>query len=158
MTTEQLVQIIKETPDQVTEVLSELSPHIREAAIVSLAASQDSEKAKAAVSVGLTLSINLATSPVSWKLEGAVSVRHKVAGEDQVADPTPELAPVSNIAINLPVDPETSRAALFARAMELAPESLARLVRGLKLVGWYQAAIEGAARVRAESDAEGGEA
>lgn len=93
MTTEQLEQIIKEAPDQVTEVLSELSPHIREAAIVSLAASQDSEKAKAAVSVGLTLSINLATSPVSWKLEGAVSVRHKVAGEDQVADPTPELAP-----------------------------------------------------------------
>jgi hypothetical protein len=58
------------------------------------------------------------------------------------------------MAINLPVDPETARAALFARAMELAPESLARLVRGLKLVGWYQAAIEGAARVRAESDAE----
>lgn len=64
------------------------------------------------------------------------------------------LAPVSNMAINLPVNPETSRAALFARAMELAPESLARLVRGLKLVGWYQAAIEGAARLRAESDVE----
>ncbi len=64
------------------------------------------------------------------------------------------LEPVSNMAINLPGDPETARSALFARAMELAPESLARLVRGLKLVGWYQAAIEGAARVRAESDVE----
>ena len=58
MTTQQLEQIIKETPDQVTEVLSELSPHIREAAIVALASSQDNDKAKAAVSVGLTLSIN----------------------------------------------------------------------------------------------------
>lgn len=64
------------------------------------------------------------------------------------------LEPVSNMAINLPGDPETARSALFARAMELAPDSLARLVRGLKLVGWYQSAIEGAARLRAESDVE----
>ena len=63
------------------------------------------------------------------------------------------LAPVSNMAINL-VDPKTSGAThCLQRAMELAPESLARLVRGLKLVGWYQAAIE-AQPGAAESDVE----
>lgn len=49
---------------------------------------------------------------------------------------------------------ETTRAALFARAMECDADILARLMKGLKLLGWYAAAIEGAAKKRAADDAD----
>jgi len=64
------------------------------------------------------------------------------------------LEPIETMALTLPTDPETARAALFARAMELPAASLAGLHRGLRLVGWYTAAIEGAARLRAVDDVE----
>lgn len=64
------------------------------------------------------------------------------------------LAPVMTITTNLPADKEMARAALFARAMELPADTLAGLMKGLRLVGWYQAAIEGAAKLRAKDDAE----
>jgi len=64
------------------------------------------------------------------------------------------LAPIEETAMTLPADPETARAALFARAMELPAEALAGRVRGLKLVGWYATAIEGAAKLRAADDIE----
>ena len=60
------------------------------------------------------------------------------------------LEPVEHMALTLPADDATARAALFARAMEMTPQRLAALYRGLKLVGWYQAAIEGAMRKRVE--------
>ena len=60
------------------------------------------------------------------------------------------LAPVEHMALTLPADDATARAALFARAMEMTPQTLTALYRGLKLVGWYQAAIEGAMRKRVE--------
>jgi hypothetical protein len=62
--------------------------------------------------------------------------------------------PVESMALTLPADDETARAALFARAMEMPAEKLAGLHRGLKLVGWYVAAVEGAARLRAADDVE----
>ena len=64
------------------------------------------------------------------------------------------LAPVEEVALTLPGDPETARAALFARAMDLPAKALAGAVRGLKLIGWYAAAIEGAAKLRAADDVE----
>jgi hypothetical protein len=60
------------------------------------------------------------------------------------------LEPVEHMALTLPADDATARAALFARAMEMTPQRLTALYRGLKLVGWYQAAIEGAMRKRVE--------
>lgn len=60
------------------------------------------------------------------------------------------LEPVEHMALTLPADDATARAALFARAMEMTPHTLTALYRGLKLVGWYQAAIEGAMRKRVE--------
>lgn len=60
------------------------------------------------------------------------------------------LEPVEHMALTLPADDATARAALFARAMEMTPQRLAALYRGLKLVSWYQAAIEGAMRKRVE--------
>ena len=60
------------------------------------------------------------------------------------------LEPVEHMALTLPADDATARAALFARAMEMTPQTLTALYRGLKLVGWYQAAIEGAMRKRVE--------
>ncbi len=64
------------------------------------------------------------------------------------------LGPVEVMAQNLPAVDETARKALFARAMELPADQLAGLVKGLKMVGWYAAAIEGAARQRAAEDPE----
>jgi len=65
------------------------------------------------------------------------------------------LEPVTRMATPaLPADEKTARKALFARAMELPADSLAALVRGLKLVSWYADAIEGAAKTRADNDAE----
>jgi hypothetical protein len=62
--------------------------------------------------------------------------------------------PIETVALSLPADDETARAALFARAMEMSAERLAGLRRGLKIVGWYVSAVEGAARLRAEKDVE----
>lgn len=64
------------------------------------------------------------------------------------------LGPVEVMTQNLPAVPETARAALFARAMELPSDQLAGLVKGLRMVGWYANAIEGAAKLRAADDAE----
>ena len=52
------------------------------------------------------------------------------------------------------MDNETQRKAMFARAMELPSERLAASLRGLGMVKRFIAAIEGAARDRAENDAE----
>ena len=60
------------------------------------------------------------------------------------------LEPVEHMALTLPADDATARAALFARAMEMTPQRLTALYRGLKLVGWYAGAIEGAMRKRVE--------
>lgn len=49
-------------------------------------------------------------------------------------------------------DDETQRKALFVRAMELPAEKLAASMRGLAMVKKFVAAIEGAARARAEDD------
>jgi hypothetical protein len=56
------------------------------------------------------------------------------------------LAPVemTDISGSLPSEPKNARAALFARAMDLPSERLARLYRGRRLVEWYLAAIEAA--------------
>jgi hypothetical protein len=62
------------------------------------------------------------------------------------------LAPVERLTISLPADDKVARQALFARAMELPADGLARLMRGLRLVSWYTDAIEGAAKVRAKDD------
>jgi len=91
MTREQLDQIIKEAPQAFAELLSDLQPKIIEAAKATLEETQDSESAKAVVKVGLSLAIDLCTSPVSWHVEASVGVRHKVKSDEHVADTTPEL-------------------------------------------------------------------
>lgn len=63
-------------------------------------------------------------------------------------------SPVEAMTRVLPQDDKTARAALFARAMELDADTLAGLYKHLRLVGWWSAAIEGAAKKRAESDVE----
>ena len=63
-------------------------------------------------------------------------------------------SPVEAMTRFLPTDDKTARAALFARAMELDADTLAGFVKHLRLVGWWSAAIEGAAKKRAESDVE----
>lgn len=63
-------------------------------------------------------------------------------------------APIVTMTQSLPANPETARAALFARAIELPADTLAGLVKGLKMVGWYESAIKGAAMARAADDAE----
>jgi len=63
-------------------------------------------------------------------------------------------SPVEAMTRVLPQDGKTARAALFARAMELDADTLAGFVKHLRLVGWWSAAIEGAAKKRAESDVE----
>jgi len=63
-------------------------------------------------------------------------------------------SPVEAMSRVLPQDDKTARAALFARAMELDADTLAGFVKHLRLVGWWSAAIEGAAKKRAESDVE----
>ena len=52
------------------------------------------------------------------------------------------------------MDNETQRKAMFARAMELPAERLAASLRGLGMVKRFIAAVEGAARDRAENDVE----
>lgn len=63
-------------------------------------------------------------------------------------------SPVEAMTRVLPQDGKTARAALFARAMGLDADTLAGFVKHLRLVGWWCAAIEGAAKRRAESDVE----
>lgn len=63
-------------------------------------------------------------------------------------------SPVEAMTRVLHQDDKTARAALFARAMELDADTLAGFVKHLRLVGWWSAAIEGAAKKRAESDVE----
>ena len=60
------------------------------------------------------------------------------------------LEPVEHMALTLPADDATARAALFARAMEMPYQRLVGLYERLNLVRWYQAAIEGAMRKRVE--------
>jgi hypothetical protein len=62
------------------------------------------------------------------------------------------LAPVERLTMSLPADDKVARQALFARAMELPADGLARLMRGLRLVAWYSDAIEGASKARAKDD------
>ena len=62
--------------------------------------------------------------------------------------------PVEAMTRFLPTDDKTARAALFARAMELDADTLAGFVKHLRLVGWWSAAIEGAAKKRAADDIE----
>lgn len=64
------------------------------------------------------------------------------------------LAPIDRMTMQLPADDKTARAALFARAMECDADTLAGLYKGLRLVGWWVAAIEGAAKTRAKDDVE----
>jgi len=52
------------------------------------------------------------------------------------------------------MDDETQRKAMFARSMEMPAERLAATMRGLGMVKRFIAAIDGAARMRAESDLE----
>lgn len=91
MTREQLDKIIKEAPDEFCELLNDLAPKIVEAAKAVLEESQDSESGKAVVKVGLSLSIDLCTSPVCWAAEASVGVRHKIKGATHEADTAPEL-------------------------------------------------------------------
>lgn len=64
------------------------------------------------------------------------------------------IQPVERMTVNLnATDKERTKAALFARAMDLPAAELVELYEGLKLVGWYQAAIEGAMRKRVEDGA-----
>lgn len=50
----------------------------------------------------------------------------------------------------LPVEPKEAVSALTARALNLPGEELARLLAGRRLLNWYLAALEGAARIRLE--------
>jgi hypothetical protein len=91
MTHEHLDKIIEESPEAFASLLGDLAPKIIEAAKATLEESQDSESGKAVVKVGLSLAIDLCTSPVSWHVEASVGVRHKVKSEEHVADTSPEL-------------------------------------------------------------------
>lgn len=64
------------------------------------------------------------------------------------------LEPVERMTISLPADDKVARQALFARAMDLPADALARYMRGLRMVAWYSDAIEGAAKTRAKDDVE----
>lgn len=91
MTHEHLDKIIEESPEAFASLLGDLAPKIIEAAKATLEESQDSESGKAVVKVGLSLAIDLCTAPVSWHVEASVGVRHKIKGENRVADTSPEL-------------------------------------------------------------------
>ncbi len=93
MITAELDKIIEEAPAKIQELLGELAPDILQSAGAVLAESQDSETGKATLNVAMSLKINLACSPVAWNVEAAVTVRHKVASESEVADTSPELEP-----------------------------------------------------------------
>jgi hypothetical protein len=59
------------------------------------------------------------------------------------------LEPVVELAAPLPSG--EAKATLFQRALELTPDKLAELYRGLKLVSWYKDAVETAMRQRVEA-------
>jgi hypothetical protein len=65
------------------------------------------------------------------------------------------LEPVERLSMGVQsMDSKDAQAMLFVGAMGCDAATLARHVKGLKLLGWYAAAIEGAAKKRAETDPE----
>lgn len=87
----ELDRIISEAPDKILDLLEDLRDNIMHAAAATLEETQDSETGKATLNIGLSLKINLHCNPVSWTVEAAVAVRHKVKSEAEVADTSPEL-------------------------------------------------------------------
>lgn len=94
MTSLQLDQLIADAPEQLSTVLGELHPHIREACAAVLEETQETE-AKAKVNVALKITIDLSMAPPSWVMTGAVGITRKVTSEaHELDDPKqPELAP-----------------------------------------------------------------
>ena len=90
MTPEQLDQIISESSDDIKERLGELAPKIREAAAAKLEETQGSEKA-AVLNVAISLKIDLACSPPTWKAVAKVGATYTSEGEEHVTDEGPTL-------------------------------------------------------------------
>lgn len=91
MTTEQLDNILGDAAAEFPVIVGDLSTHIREAAAAVLEESQDDEKAKATLTVGISLKIDLTKSPPTWWMESAVGVRRKVKGDVHTSEATPHL-------------------------------------------------------------------
>jgi hypothetical protein len=84
--------IVEESPEVFAQVLGDLRDATLEACSQVLADTQEQEGGgKPKVRLRIAVVINLASSPPSWHLEGAVSVQHKVVSDVAVCDTHPKL-------------------------------------------------------------------
>jgi hypothetical protein len=90
MTHEQLDQIIQSAPDDIRERLGELHTAILQAAAAKLSETQDSEKA-AVLNVAISLKIDLAMSPPTWKAIAKVGATYTSEGAEHATDEGPDL-------------------------------------------------------------------
>ena len=90
MTPEQLDQIITKAPDDIRERLGELQLAIRQAASAKLEETQDSEKA-AILNIAISLKIDLAMSPPTWKAIAKVGATYTSEGAEHATDDGPDL-------------------------------------------------------------------
>jgi len=90
MTTEQLDQIITKSPDDIRERLGELHAAILQAAAAKLSETQDSEKA-AILNIAISLKIDLAMSPPTWKAIAKVGATYTSEGAEHATDEGPDL-------------------------------------------------------------------
>jgi hypothetical protein len=90
MTHEQLDQIIAKSPDDIRERLGELHTAILQAAAAKLSETQDSEKA-AVLNIAISLKIDLAMSPPTWKAIAKVGATYTSEGAEHATDEGPDL-------------------------------------------------------------------
>jgi hypothetical protein len=90
MTTEQLDQIITQSPNDIRERLGELHNAILQAAAAKLSETQDSEKA-AVLNVAISLKIDLAMSPPTWRAIAKVGATYTSEGAEHATDEGPDL-------------------------------------------------------------------
>ena len=90
MTHEQLDQIITSAPDDIRERLGELHNAILQAAAAKLSETQESEKA-AILNIAISLKIDLAMSPPTWKAIAKVGATYTSEGAEHATDEGPDL-------------------------------------------------------------------